>query len=136
MERIDITNLEQQREFVYLNDQFLPKFQASVSVTDFGFNFGAGIYEVAQVLQGKIFQLKEHLERFLRSCQLISLPLEKSLEDLSKICEEVKNRNSVVEGIIYLQATYGDYGSRSHFFPSKINSTLLIFTQPVKGLSF
>jgi branched-subunit amino acid aminotransferase/4-amino-4-deoxychorismate lyase len=38
---------------VWLNGSFLDKSRATISITDYGFNYGAGVYEVTRVEQGK-----------------------------------------------------------------------------------
>ena len=45
---------------VYLNGEFLPVEEARVSVTDRGFLFGDGVYEVIPVYGGHLFQLQHH----------------------------------------------------------------------------
>jgi branched-subunit amino acid aminotransferase/4-amino-4-deoxychorismate lyase len=37
---------------VWLNGTFLPQSNAIISITDYGFNYGAGVYEVVRVEQG------------------------------------------------------------------------------------
>jgi len=46
---------------VFLNGEFIPKDQASISVMDRGFLFGDGVYEVIPVYNNQIFRLDEHL---------------------------------------------------------------------------
>lgn len=52
---------------VFLNGEFIPKDQASISVMDRGFLFGDGVYEVIPVYNNQIFRLDEHLERLQNS---------------------------------------------------------------------
>ena len=58
---------------VYLNGEFLPVEQACVSVTDRGFIFGDGVYEVIPVYGGRLFRFEQHLERLARSLAAIRL---------------------------------------------------------------
>ena len=48
---------------VYLNGEWLKPEEAKISVFDRGFLFGDGIYEVIPFYSGKLFLLKEHLQR-------------------------------------------------------------------------
>jgi branched-chain amino acid aminotransferase len=48
---------------------------ASVSIFDHGFLFGDSIYEVVRTVDGRLYALKEHLERLRRSCKRVSLEL-------------------------------------------------------------
>ncbi len=38
---------------VYLDQQFVPMNAAHISIFDYGFNYGMGVYDVARVEQGK-----------------------------------------------------------------------------------
>lgn len=50
-------------EIVYLNGKLIPRSQAKVSVLDYGFLFGFGLYETIRAYHGKVFRLDNHLAR-------------------------------------------------------------------------
>jgi D-alanine transaminase len=115
---------------LYLNGEMIPANEAKVSVFDYGFLFGAGVYDVALVYDGVLFQADEHLDRFFRSAADLKMPIRDTKEHLISVCKELMTVNGLQNGIVYLQATYGSYGKRSHKFPEKFdNPTILIFTQ-------
>jgi len=115
---------------VYLNGEKIEASEAKVSVFDYGFLFGAGVYDVALVYDGNLFQGSEHLDRFFRSAESLKMPIRDTKEHLLQSCAELVKINGLQNGIVYLQATYGSYGKRSHKFPEKMdNPTILIFTQ-------
>jgi branched-subunit amino acid aminotransferase/4-amino-4-deoxychorismate lyase len=60
---------------VYVNGQYLPEEQATVSIFDRGFIFADGIYEVSAVINGKLVDVDAHLARLERSCAEIRLEL-------------------------------------------------------------
>jgi branched-chain amino acid aminotransferase len=47
----------------YLNGSLIPTSQARVSVLDYGFLFGYGLYETIRAYEGKLFRLDAHLKR-------------------------------------------------------------------------
>jgi len=115
---------------VYLNGETLPAIEAKISVFDYGFLFGAGVYDVALVYDQALFQINEHLDRFFRSAAELKMPIRDTKEHLLSVCKDLVKINNLQNGIVYLQATYGAYGKRSHKFPEKFdNPTILIFTQ-------
>ncbi len=59
--------------WIYLNDRFVPKEDARVSVFDHGFLYGDGVYETLRVYQGRVLLWERHLARLHRSCELIGL---------------------------------------------------------------
>ena len=64
--------------YIYLNGKLVPSKGALISVFDYGFLYGDGIYETMRVYDRAIFKLHEHLQRLFRSASLIglSIPLE------------------------------------------------------------
>lgn len=61
--------------WVYLNDRFVQKEHARVSVFDHGFLYGDGVYETLRVYGERILLWERHLARLHRSCELIGLDL-------------------------------------------------------------
>ena len=51
---------------IYLNGRLVPKEQAVVSVFDHGLLYGDGVFEGIRAYNGRVFRLKEHLERLYR----------------------------------------------------------------------
>jgi len=117
--------------YVYLNGKQVESSSASISIFDYGFLFGAGVYDVALIYAGKLFQATLHLDRFFRSASELNIPIKESKEELWRICEDLIGKNEMKHGIVYLQATYGSYGKRSHKFPAGgfDNPTIVMFTQ-------
>jgi len=62
---------------VYINGRLVDRAEATVSVFDHGFLYGDGIFEGIRVYGGRVFKLKEHLDRLYQSAKaiLLSIPL-------------------------------------------------------------
>ena len=58
---------------VFLNGEYLPASEASISIFDRGFIFGDGVYEVIPVYGGRLFRLQQHLDRLRYSLGEIRL---------------------------------------------------------------
>lgn len=122
--------MSQDIQWVYLNGEIVEGSKARISIFDYGFLFGAGVYDVALLYGGLVFQGKEHLDRFFNSAKSIGVPIKESKERILEIMNELVAKNGLKDGIVYLQATFGSYGKRSHKFPAELSSpTLVIFTQ-------
>lgn len=116
----------------YVNGKYLPESQASVSIFDRGFLFADAVYEVTAVIQGKLVDFSQHMARLVRSCYELSLPLPYSEAELEQIHHSLMSQNELTEGLIYLQLTRGNPGTRSFLYPEKqIKPTLVLFTQSV-----
>jgi branched-chain amino acid aminotransferase len=50
-------------EIFYLNGKLVPRNEAKISLLDYGFLFGFGLYETVRAYEGKPFRLENHLAR-------------------------------------------------------------------------
>ena len=81
--------------WVYLNDRFVQKEHARVSVFDHGFLYGDGVYETLRVYGGRILLWERHLARLHRSCELIGLDFPIPDEAWLPILGELLVRNNL-----------------------------------------
>jgi D-alanine transaminase len=101
---------------VYVNGRYRPYRNAMVHCEDRGFQFSDGVYEVCEVLDGRIVDERRHMERLQRSLGALRMALPMPLRALSQVLHEVVRRNRVSDGIVYLQITRG-VAKREHAFP-------------------
>lgn len=102
------------------NGQFVEKETVSIAMTDRGYQFGDGIYEVIGVYDGKPFKLDEHLVRLQQSAAKLNMELQYSQSELTEMLLSLKEKNDLQNGCIYLQITRG-VAERMHAFPTKIS---------------
>ena len=117
-------------ELAYIEGQFVPLSEAKVSVTDRGFVFADGVYEVIAVYNGRAFKLEEHLARLATSANAIHLLLPVDDIELTKVIETGLDQSGFQEAQVYLQATRGA-APRSHAFPSEVQSNLVVTFRPL-----
>ena len=58
---------------IYIDGKYLPEDQAKISVFDHGFLYGDGVFEGIRAYNGRVFRLKEHLDRLYDSAKTIDL---------------------------------------------------------------
>jgi branched-chain amino acid aminotransferase len=90
-------------ELVWLNGEFRPKADASVSVFDHGLLYGDGCFEGIKCWDGKVFKLREHIQRFYDSCHYLNIRLVQTQEEMSDICLKTLAINELHEGIAYVR---------------------------------
>jgi D-alanine transaminase len=115
-------------EIAYVNGAYVPLNEAKVSILDRGFLFADGIYEVSAVLEGRLVDNASHLARLQRSVGEISLPLPEPLERIVEIQRELIARNSLENGLVYIEVTRGADAGRDFAFPKGVKPTLVMFT--------
>ncbi len=119
----------------YLNGQFKPLSQATVSVLDRGFVFGDGIYEVVPVYGRRLFRFDEHMARLERSLAKIRIANPLSREAWLERCRQLVAALAEAEGaddqVVYLQVTRG-VAPRDHVMPEGIAPTVFMMSNPMK----
>ena len=92
---------------VYINGKFFDKSEAKVSVYDHGLLYGDGIFEGIRVYSGKVFRLREHIDRLYESARHIWLEIPLPRDQMSKAVEETVRVNNKHDGYIRLVITRG-----------------------------
>lgn len=94
-------------QWIYLNDQFVTKEEAKISVYDHGFLYGDGIFEGIRVYNGNVFKLREHLERLYESGRSIMLQIPQTIEEMEQLVVETVKKNELVDAYIRLVVSRG-----------------------------
>ena len=121
---------------VYVNGQYLPENEATISIFDRGFLMADGVYEVTSVLDGKLIDFEGHAVRLERSLNELEMQHPISKDDLLEVHRELVRVNEITEGLVYLQITRGAPGDRDFAFPPEDTPpTIVLFTQNKPNLA-
>lgn len=112
---------------VYVNGAYVPEQDAKVSVFDRGFLFGDGVYEVIPVLNSRLVESAYAVARIERSLGEIGMAWPCTKQEYLPILEELRARNNVVEGYVYMQVTRG-VADRDFAFPANTPTSFVGFT--------
>ncbi len=77
----------------YFNGEWVPFSEVKIDPFDRGFTMGDSIYDVERTFNGKIFRLRDHMERLYRSLQYTRIDPGLTMEEMGEISEEVVRRN-------------------------------------------
>ncbi|WP_281886229.1 D-amino-acid transaminase [Paenibacillus sp. YYML68] len=113
--------------WVWYNNELVPRKSVSISPDDRGYYFGDGIYEVYRVYRGVIFEANGHYDRLKRTAEALRIPLHDTAETLNKKLNELVQKNGLDTGTIYLQITRGA-APRAHPFPAAAEPVMLAYT--------
>ena len=92
---------------VYINGKFYGEQNAKVSVFDHGLLYGDGVFEGIRAYHGRLFKLKEHIDRLVYSAKAIMLKLPMTHAKLMEATLETCRRNKLTDGYIRLVVTRG-----------------------------
>jgi branched-chain amino acid aminotransferase len=92
---------------IYLDGKLVSKEEAKVSVFDHGLLYGDGIFEGIRAYNGRVFRLKEHLDRLWDSAKAINLTIPITKNEMEKAIIKTLIANKLTEGYIRLVVTRG-----------------------------
>jgi branched-chain amino acid aminotransferase len=92
---------------VYINGKLFDKADAKVSVYDHGLLYGDGVFEGIRVYAGKVFRLREHVDRLYESARSIHLEIPMPREAMAEAVVSTVKANEKQEGYIRLVVTRG-----------------------------
>src|SRR4051812_602422 len=92
---------------IYISGKFHPQEDAKISVFDHGLLYGDGIFEGLRAYGGKVFRLREHIERLYESAKAIWLEIPLSQEKMRDAVNESVRINNIQDGYIRLVVTRG-----------------------------
>ena len=116
-------------ELAYVNGEFMPIADASISIEDRGMQFGDGVYEVIVAYDGRLFQVEMHMERLRRSATGIGLEYDFDNKPLEGIIRKGLQRSGLDDAMIYLQLTRGT-APRVHLIPKNLEPTVIMTFKP------
>lgn len=92
---------------VFLNGQFVPEEQATISVFDRSFLYGDGLFETMRVTHGKPFRWGEHIERLRAGADFLGIKIPFAGEALEKFATELIAKNQMPEALLRLTVSRG-----------------------------
>ncbi len=92
---------------IYIDGKYYDERDAKISVFDHGLLYGDGIFEGIRAYNGRVFKLKEHIDRLFCSAKAILLTIPISHREMIKAVVETCRQNKIRDGYIRLVVTRG-----------------------------
>ncbi len=109
----------------YVNGRYVPLREAEVHIEDRGYQFADGVYEVMGFVGGRLVDEGPHLDRLDRSLRELSIAWPMARRALQLVMRELIRRNTLADGMLYLQITRG-VARREHAFPAGVTPSLVM----------
>ena len=81
---------------IWLNGEYIPRSEAKIGMTDRGFRLGDVIFDTSRTFNGKVFRLREHLDRLYRSMKYTRIDSGMSIDEFERLTLEVVERNESI----------------------------------------
>ncbi|MCB2101373.1 MAG: branched-chain amino acid aminotransferase [Rhodobacterales bacterium] len=85
---------------IWLDGTLVPWRQARPHVLDHGLHYGSSVMDGLRIYGGRIFRLRDHTERLLRSARVLGFDLPFPAEAIDEACRAVCAANGVTDGYI------------------------------------
>jgi branched-chain amino acid aminotransferase len=92
---------------VYIGGKLYDKADAKVSVYDHGLLYGDGVFEGIRSYSGRVFRLKEHVDRLYESAKSIHLEIPMSRDAMARAVVETLAVNTLIDAYIRVVVTRG-----------------------------
>jgi branched-chain amino acid aminotransferase len=92
---------------IYLDGKYCSERDAKISVFDHGLLYGDGIFEGIRAYNGRVFKLREHIDRLYCSAKALLLTIPISHAEMMEAVVETCRRNQIHDGYIRLLVTRG-----------------------------
>jgi branched-chain amino acid aminotransferase len=92
---------------IFIDGKYYDQKNAKISVFDHGLLYGDGIFEGIRAYNGRVFKLKEHIDRLFYSAKAILLNISMSHAQIMKAVVDTCRRNKIRHGYIRLVVTRG-----------------------------
>ena len=112
----------------YINGKYKPLSKSTVSVTDRGYQFSDGVYEVIAVFKNEFVDFKLHLNRLFVSLKKMDMKINLNKNQIENITKKIKKINQLEMGIVYIQITRGDQNPRDHKYSNNLKPNIVIYS--------
>jgi len=92
---------------IYIDGKYCSERDAKISVFDHGLLYGDGIFEGIRAYNGRVFKLKEHIDRLYCSAKALLLTIPISHAEMMAATVATCRRNQIHDGYIRLVVTRG-----------------------------
>lgn len=92
---------------IYMSGKLVPEREAKVSVFDHGLLYGDGVFEGIRSYNGRVFMLKDHIDRLYRSAKAIALEIPMTRAQMAEAVVTTCRANKTMNGYIRLVVTRG-----------------------------
>src|SRR5580698_5532219 len=92
---------------IFIDGKYYSERDSKISVFDHGLLYGDGIFEGIRAYNGRVFKLREHIDRLFYSAKAILLELPLSHDAFMKAVLDTCRKNKLKDGYIRLVVTRG-----------------------------
>jgi branched-chain amino acid aminotransferase len=85
---------------IWLDGKLVPWRQAKIHVLTHGLHYASCVFEGERVYGGKIFKLREHTERLIKSGRILGFEIPWTADQIDNACHEVVRAQKITDGYV------------------------------------
>lgn len=122
---------------IYFDGQFIAEEDAKVSVKSHALHYGTGVFEGIRAYYNEkenclyAFRMKDHYERFLRSCKILFIDPKKTSEELCEITLKLLQKNFAQTDIYIRPLAFKSDPAVGNFNLKTLKDSLVIYCIPM-----
>jgi branched-chain amino acid aminotransferase len=93
---------------IYISGAFFDRDEAKISVFDHGLLYGDGVFEGIRVYGGRVFKLREHVQRIFESAKSIRLEIPLTPQQFEQAIIDTVRVNEIIDGYVRPIVTRGE----------------------------
>lgn len=86
--------------YIWFNGRIVEWNDAKIHVLNHGLHYGSCVFEGERVYEGKVFKLREHSERLIKSADLLGFKVPYTAKELDEATNEVVGLQKIINGYV------------------------------------
>jgi branched-chain amino acid aminotransferase len=115
---------------IWMDGEFIPWREAKTHVLTHALHYGSSVFEGERMYGGKIFKLREHSERLIRSAELLDFQIPYTAEEIDAACIATCERNGMTEAYIRPVAYLGPEQVSVSALNNKVHVAIAVWDWP------
>lgn len=97
---MDSTSFDDRDGLIWFDGKMVPWRDANIHILSHALHYGSSVFEGNRAYNGKIFKLRQHSERLIKSGEYLGFEIPYSAEEIDAACIEACKANNIVDGYI------------------------------------
>lgn len=85
---------------IWIDGEIKPWREAKIHILTHGLHYASSVFEGERIYSGNVFREQDHTDRFLRSADLIDMPILMSADEINTARQEILEANNLKDGYI------------------------------------
>jgi len=98
------------QEIIWINGKIVKRKDAKVSVFDHGFLYGDGLFETMRAYEGRVYRLREHLDRLCSAAKVLNIKVPYGKKFLKAGISRLANKLKADNAYVRIAVTRGEGG--------------------------